>query len=204
MKSFYYKVAVLLIILLGSGTSVFSQTIRIISGSYGFNCGAKGGNATPDLANSCNGRANCQYKIDPNIIGDPTPGCAKTYVADYQCGTSGKYRRITVSPEAGGSTLNINCGSAISGIRVISASYGEGTCQHFDTVRASNDLSKSCNGKTTCEYIIDSNVIGNPAVGCKKDYTARWNCGSGTSTRRIHVGGVNQDASGLMITLSCP
>jgi hypothetical protein len=75
--------------------------IRVISGSYGQNCGARYENATDHLATVCDGKNVCEYVIDSNVIGDPAPGCLKNYIAEWQCGEDGPRVSVTVSPEAG-------------------------------------------------------------------------------------------------------
>ena len=83
--------------------------IRIVSGSYGLNCGAPRGNVTAHLANFCNDTAICEYPIDFKVIGDPTRGCAKDYQAEYRCGGIGISKSASVSPEASGKIIRLQC-----------------------------------------------------------------------------------------------
>jgi len=78
--------------------------IRVIAATYGRNCGAPHGNATPHLAETCNGRAVCEYVVDHHVLGDPTPGCAKDYVVEWQCGRDPERHTRVIRPEAGGGT----------------------------------------------------------------------------------------------------
>ena len=75
--------------------------IRVISGSYGSNCGARYGNATDHLAAVCDGKMICEYVIDSNVIGDPARGCLKSYIAEWRCGEDGPRMSVTIGPEAG-------------------------------------------------------------------------------------------------------
>lgn len=85
--------------------------ISVVSGTYGGNCGQATGNKTDALARTCNGRASCDYRVDHTVIGDPAPGCAKTYVAVWSCGGQ-TTQRVTLSAEAGfGSTARLTCPS---------------------------------------------------------------------------------------------
>ncbi len=86
-----------------------SGNIRIVSGSYGLNCGAPRGNVTAHLANFCNDTAICEYPIDVRAIGDPTRGCAKDYQAEYRCGGFGLSKSASVSPEATGKIIRLQC-----------------------------------------------------------------------------------------------
>lgn len=78
--------------------------IRVIGATYGGNCGSPNGNATQHLAEICNGRETCEYVIDYRVLGDPVPGCAKDYYAEWQCGHDPDEYRVGVRPEAGGGT----------------------------------------------------------------------------------------------------
>jgi hypothetical protein len=78
--------------------------IRVIAATYGRNCGVPYGNVTNHLAEVCNGKTVCEYIIDFRVIGDPAAGCAKDYVAEWQCGHDPERGVINVPPEAGAST----------------------------------------------------------------------------------------------------
>ena len=77
------------------------QTIQIVEGTYGANCGAPAGNVTGHNGQACNGRTQCAYTIDYKVIGDPAYGCAKDYVVRWQCSASGAIRSESEGPEAG-------------------------------------------------------------------------------------------------------
>lgn len=83
--------------------------IRVISASYGRNCGAPYGNVTNHLVAACDGRAPCEYIIDVRVIGDPAGGCAKDYLAEWQCGRDPEKGSLTVSPEASGTKIILRC-----------------------------------------------------------------------------------------------
>jgi hypothetical protein len=85
--------------------------IRVVSGTYGKNCGAKYGNVTPQLANACNGRNSCPYTIETRLIGDPAKGCEKDYTAEWRCPNTGwRTFKTSASPEAGnGKTITLSC-----------------------------------------------------------------------------------------------
>ena len=78
--------------------------IKVIAATYGGNCGAPYGNVTRHLAESCDGKAACEYVVDFRTLGDPAPGCAKDYFAEWQCGRDPERRTIGARHEAGGGT----------------------------------------------------------------------------------------------------
>jgi hypothetical protein len=87
-----------------------SRPIVVRTGSYGPNCGAPRGNVTTHLAQTCNGRSECAYRVDYKVIGDPVYGCQKEYVAEWTCGRHPHVHRASAPPEAGfGSTVELRC-----------------------------------------------------------------------------------------------
>jgi hypothetical protein len=85
-------------------------TLSVASATYGGNCGAAQGNATSDLASSCDGKTNCAYKVDVGRLGDPKNGCGKDFAASYSCAPDTSILNKGLPPEAGfGSILNLNC-----------------------------------------------------------------------------------------------
>ena len=84
--------------------------IQVVAGTYGENCKAPHGNKTSHLAEACNGRADCTYKVDYTVIGDPAVGCGKDYVAEWRCGGSREVHRAVADAEAGfGKTVGLTC-----------------------------------------------------------------------------------------------
>jgi len=98
--------------------------------------------------------------------------------------------------------LQITIGSEIEPylgrINVISGSYGMNCGAPFGN--KTRHLANLCNGRDYCSYVINVNVLGDPAVGCAKEYVAEWRCGSGA----IRSARVPAEAGrGSIITLSC-
>jgi|SRR5580704_11380138 hypothetical protein len=87
-----------------------------------------------------------------------------------------------------------------SKIIVVAGTYGQNCGALYDNVKA--HLESKCNGRAMCEYVIDYHIIGDPAVGCKKDYLAEWKCGD-----KLEVKSASASAEaglGSKVTLSCP
>jgi hypothetical protein len=86
------------------------MAIRVVSGTYGGNCGAFYGNATEHVASICNGRPTCEYIVDFRNLGDPATGCSKDFVAEWRCGNSPERASVAASPEAGnGKRIVLRC-----------------------------------------------------------------------------------------------
>jgi hypothetical protein len=86
-----------------------AERIEVMQATYGSNCGAPGGNATPDVANACNGTQDCDYRVDVSRLGDPAIGCAKQFIVEYRCGGR-QSKRVTVAAEAGlGGIASLGC-----------------------------------------------------------------------------------------------
>jgi hypothetical protein len=185
--------------------SVFAQNqaIRVVAGTYGGNCNAPHGNKTEHLAVACNGRADCTYKVDYTVIGDPAVGCGKDYVAEWWCGGSLELHRVVANPEAGfGSTLTLQCEQPVASatdIQVVAGTYG-GNC-NAPHGNKTEHLAAACNGRVDCTYKVDYTVIGDPAVGCRKDYVAEWRCGGSREVRRTVAS--PEAGFGKTVELSC-
>ncbi len=75
--------------------------VAVAWATYGANCGASFGNATYDVGLACDGAATCWYTVDYRVLGDPAPGCAKTFTAQYRCPGSTVAHSVYVAAEAG-------------------------------------------------------------------------------------------------------
>jgi hypothetical protein len=108
-------------------------------------------------------------------------------------GNPSQITQITISegepaPHSGSGLIQVIAGSY--GINC-GASHGNKT-QH---------LASQCNGKDQCNYTVDYRVIGDPAVGCGKEYIAEWRCGSGpTKSKKASA----EAGFGSVIVLTCP
>lgn len=86
------------------------STIKVVTGTYGRNCGAKPGNATTQVARACDGQAVCQYKIDTATLEDATPNCARDFAAEWKCGTAATVYAVTMPAGAmQGEQLRLSC-----------------------------------------------------------------------------------------------
>jgi hypothetical protein len=85
-------------------------------------------------------------------------------------------------------------------IFIIAGTYGENCGVPYGN--KTEHFAKMCSGLLRCEYTIDEKIIGDPYVGCKKNYIADWRCGSDNVSHRINM----QPEAGNQkkITLSCP
>jgi hypothetical protein len=93
-----------------SSNQLSPTAIRVVSGTYGGNCGAFYGNVTEHLASVCNGRPACEYIVDVRTLGDPARECSKDFVAEWRCGNSPERATASVPPEAGnGKRIVLRC-----------------------------------------------------------------------------------------------
>ncbi len=60
-------------------------------------------------------------------------------------------------------------------IHVTGATYGGQTC-HTAAGNVTHFLADACNGKKTCDYVVQYQTIGDPAPGCAKDFNVQWTC----------------------------
>jgi len=84
--------------------------IRVLSATYGGNCGARIGNSTGQVETACGTKASCDFTVDVNKLGDPAHGCGKSFFVKYQCGGESAARTAAVHGEAGlGSLIHLSC-----------------------------------------------------------------------------------------------
>jgi hypothetical protein len=129
------------------------------------------------------------------IIHDPV-------IQDYiQCKIDGK-SQIARSEKPNNVTKSVDIQNYTTDNKIIVASgtYGK-NCGVLNGNKTEH-LANSCNRKPLCEYIIDSDVIGDPYWGCGKNYVAEWRCGNEPKVYRTVV----QPEAGFKkkITLKCP
>ncbi|HYC66518.1 MAG TPA: hypothetical protein VEC14_17440 [Reyranellaceae bacterium] len=83
--------------------------IYVTAATYGANCGARRGNMTSELADTCGGRDYCVYRVNPRIIGDPAVGCGKDFHVSYTCRQGQQERWASAQPEASGQSVVLDC-----------------------------------------------------------------------------------------------
>jgi hypothetical protein len=95
-------------------------------------------------------------------------------------------------------------------IHVTEATFGE-SCKNFapavghaNTVRSGNATlvaSQTCdNTDAYCPVYVDAVRIGDPALGCGKDFIVRWRCGIDAAVQEIRLA---PDATDKVAWLSC-
>lgn len=84
------------------------KKLKVLSATYGKNCGVRNGNVTHYLRSSCNNKASCSYRINHKKIGDPAYGCKKDFMVKWQC-TNGQVKKTFLAPEASGKSLILKC-----------------------------------------------------------------------------------------------
>jgi hypothetical protein len=197
-----------------------SSGLNIRSATYGASCGAPTGNVTRSLANSCNGRANCNYVVDVEQLGDPAPRCGKDFQVEYSCAPDTALLRKQLPAEAGlRSELQLSCTPEAervtvppaaaptsaepvveSGLKIRTATYG-GNCGAASG-NATRDVANSCNGRADCDYVVDVERLRDPAPRCSKDFVVQYSCAPNTQLVRKELPGEAGFRSRLQ--LSCP
>jgi peptidoglycan/LPS O-acetylase OafA/YrhL len=205
------------------GPDQITAGIRLISATYGGNCGGKHGNATRALVAECNGKDACDYTVDVAKLGDPAGGCAKDFAVDYQCMPATAPREAALPGEAGfGSHVVLACSAGTEGsaqaaaappapttaaaaapadaIAILSATYGQNCGVRRGNATA--DVQASCKGKSSCGYVVDVTRLGDPANGCAKNFAVTYRCSGSPDalTREAPA----EAGFGTSLELSCP
>jgi hypothetical protein len=171
--------------------------LNIRAATYGASCGVPSGNATQDIASSCNGRADCNYVVDVERLRDPAPGCGKDFQVEYSCapGTAPLHKQLPA--EAGlKSQLQLSCTPEAeqvtapvveSGLNIRTATYGA-SCG-VPSGNVTRDVANSCNGRADCNYTVDVDRLGDPAPRCGKDFQVEYSCAPDTILLRKELPG---------------
>lgn len=59
-------------------------------------------------------------------------------------------------------------------IDVLTAAYGA-SCVKIEG-NATGSVRHRCNGRTSCDYVVNVAILGDPAPGCSKDFKVEWRC----------------------------
>ena len=94
-----------------------------------------------------------------------------------------------------------SCTCISTGIAVLSASYGNGSCGNpFGNV--TGIVANQCNGTSSCQVFVHNGVFGDPSYGCAKDFSAEYRCGIDPGMRTASHGAVAGE--GYTVDLNCP
>lgn len=87
--------------------------------------------------------------------------------------------------ERGRSGIAAAAATVPAGLAIESATYGANCGAPVGNM--TSRLAEACNGSARCDYVIDYQVIGDPAPGCAKDYRVSYRCAPGAQreTRTI-------------------
>jgi hypothetical protein len=88
----------------------------------------------------------------------------------------------------------------VSLIKIEQATYGGNCGPRVKAGNATEFLSKSCDGRPSCNLRISVQELGDPAQGCGKDFSALFLCDPQGPARRRHVPG---EANGSTLVLDC-
>lgn len=89
-----------------------------------------------------------------------------------------------------------------SSIKIEEATYG-GNCPNGGKLgNATRYAAKACDGRARCNIAISVQEpeLGDPAPGCKKDFSVRLKCNQESSVRRRHV---DAEANGSTLRVDC-
>ncbi|MHB8623076.1 MAG: hypothetical protein ACYC9J_07710 [Sulfuricaulis sp.] len=91
-------------------SEMVQSAIKLVTGTYGGNCGAKPGNATDQVAHICDGQSVCDYLINPPGPRDIASNCNKEFRAEWKCGNSAILYAVSVpASPARGEHLHLTC-----------------------------------------------------------------------------------------------
>jgi peptidoglycan/LPS O-acetylase OafA/YrhL len=139
----------------------FASGIRVTSATYGGNCQARMGNVTRPLGKACDGKDSCSYIVDARVLGDPAPGCAKSFSVHYQCAPDVKQLTQDLPGEAGfKSQLLLSCAPAGAGHAEASAPAVTPVPSNADARSAGEDTTPRSDATPSGEIQVRSATYG--------------------------------------------
>jgi hypothetical protein len=188
-------------------TANTTNEIENVVATYGGNLGAPAGNATTNtpVGQTLNsprelltGHPSETYTVDATWLGDPYPGQTKDFVVQWSCGRSAGINGAWAGPDSNHHLVPVSCPPSVSGIQVQFATYGQSCGAPFGN--ETNTLVAACDGRATCDYLIDNTRIGDPAPGCSKDFSVSFTCPGGVGGGTVTV---PASATGQTVSLRC-
>lgn len=88
--------------------------------------------------------------------------------------------------------------SAAGDITVLTAWYGQSCGTAHGNVTA--HVQSRCNGRRSCNYLVEVQTLGDPAPGCQKNFLVLHTCSDAATIRLTQL---PAEASGRLIELSC-
>jgi hypothetical protein len=129
-------------------------------------------------------------------------GCQSTSVrSESECLDESCCRDDSCNPIIFEVTRDLMCLAEFApAVRVLSASFGSGSCG-TPLGNATTALARECDGRIHCPIVVTTRILGDPAVGCPKDFEAEWQCGSDASVKSVSHEAVSSE--GYAVELSC-
>jgi hypothetical protein len=93
--------------------------------------------------------------------------------------------------------LRVEMGPQAGRIRVLDATYGGNA--GASRGNATQHVARACDGRSSCDYWISVNELGDPAWGQAKDFNVRYTCSDGRPRSEY----VSPEANGRRVSLSC-
>jgi len=89
-----------------------------------------------------------------------------------------------------------------SKISVLVATYGGNVNATTAAGNATGHIKAACDGKSSCDYVVNWHDIGDPFYGVAKDYPVTYTCGDGAIPKSLYVG--PEAGFGKIVSLRCP
>lgn len=94
----------------------------------------------------------------------------------------------TLPPQAATAPASAIANAETANIKVVSGTWGR-NC-NGKAGNASALVAKACDGRGSCDYMIDTSTLEDPAPNCEKDFAVEWKCGSGNAVYSAALSGL--------------
>ena len=90
--------------------------------------------------------------------------------------------------------------TATATIKVVSATYGR-NCS-AKPGNATVQTSTACDGRSSCDFTVDTTVLEDPSPNCVKDFVAEWKCGENSDIHSAALPGLTGKNDKLRLSCS--
>jgi hypothetical protein len=158
-----------------------ANQMLISTATYGGNCDSTlNNNVKYQLSKQCDNTSDCYFRVDNDLLGDPSPGCSKNLRVMYTCTVPGA-TNPQVQNQAifyQGDSAHLSCKLPINKVSVMSASYGIG-CNPQLVGNVGHSVRTLCDNKSQCSIKTDVATLGDPgsnSTTCINDLTVFYKC----------------------------
>ncbi len=151
------------------------------------------------VVSACQGKRECDFTVDFESLGDPSPGITKLFRILYRCGTGQTNHEAVTEGDASGQTLSLSCGT--KGVITIASANILPQYGSIEPGNVTEEVQKFLGDKLEARYRISSDHLSDPLPGYPKSFELEYACPKDpTDLKRVFF---PADAEGKEFDIKC-